>query len=1263
MISMKKVFSILLIFLLYTATNTGFALAKKELRSPDPSWFEKEVNRFKSYPHLDMAYRLIKKQEHEKAIAELEKYLKITPGDLNARLLLMYEYYNTKKYSEAISQANIILEKEPHNTKALICRAFCYDKLGQANRALDDFQKAIASARDESSRSVALKHSAFILAKQNKYEKLLKFLENLPEKQKNKDLFLLQAEALAKTGDRKAAITILYELSKKHPRDSQLLKKLAIIANSLGESKTAIEWIRKSISLNPHPESKLILANFLVQQKREKEALEVLNSIKWPADTRELSFEIAAKKGNIAFKLGDLKTAELSYRQALRVKADVTIYRKLANTLEKEKKPEEAETILLKAANLSGDARDWLALGYIQASLGKYHESITSLERAIRHGLPGAEKTNAFISMGYAWIKLGKLPEAEKAFKNALRINPEDYHANRALGELYLKLEKPQLAERFLEKAARLHKNMSTQQSLAVALEKQKKYRDALEALLQIEKSTRKGNPQLLAQIATLYSKSGNHKMAARYFLKAFDASKRTDYELLFKAAMSNLESNNLASAISLMKKYVEKSGASGEQLGLAHSRLAIMYLKKGNSREAIRHFKKALALNVSANKAASIHLQLGFLYLRLDEPSKAVSHFSKVLDQRSLGNEMRLKALLGMATSQVRTQNFSSAERQLRKALVLARNRKDRTLILRQLVAIKLKEQKYAEARHYLALLLTKRGGSWIDRLNFGYALEGLGQHQEAIDEFFRAYRMRKSPEILLAVANSYYSLKKPGIALHYLREAELSYNELKSEKQFVLFEQLGYLALQEGSLSEAEKALRKALSLKDSANARLYLGIVEAKKGAPEKAIQILTRGNWKDFTGEKQVLRKKTLAKCYSQIGEFEKSRALWEEVAGLTPDAEAWFQLGKVNSQIGDHHQALQDFQKAVQLDRNSIYLSAYGHELHRNGRLTEAIEVFKESLLKDPDQIRLYPDLAYLYMQTYQNDDAVKQFKHAIDYLPLNCFVDPDCQTEVKTKREKYRREITAITKKFSLTAWDAFVAGDTGTVKKGSLGGGDQIVARGTMGFEASWVVPKIGFRDYKVLEAIARTTVNLEEDSLDPDTDSWQGAVGFRYKPFKRLKFKVGMERLFSLGDDSEDNWLVRGLYDWSNGYELNPVKTDWNYSYLYSEIDYYFPHRDRMLWYGELRQGWSFKVLPKLVLTPHLIVDGIWYTPDRDDSSFVEGGIGISGKYFWGGTSYLTDHHSIELLTYYKRGELTAGGVDDRKISGFFATLIISY
>ena len=52
------------------------------------SWLKREIRRFRSFAHLDRAYRLMQAGQLAEARKELEKYLTIDPQDLDARYTL-----------------------------------------------------------------------------------------------------------------------------------------------------------------------------------------------------------------------------------------------------------------------------------------------------------------------------------------------------------------------------------------------------------------------------------------------------------------------------------------------------------------------------------------------------------------------------------------------------------------------------------------------------------------------------------------------------------------------------------------------------------------------------------------------------------------------------------------------------------------------------------------------------------------------------------------------------------------------------------------------------------------------------------------------------------------------------------------------------------------------------------------------------------------------------------------------------------------------
>ena len=59
----------------------------------------------------------------------------------------------------------------------------------------------------------------------------------------------------------------------------------------------------------------------------------------------------------------------------------------------------------------------------------------------------------------------------------------------------------------------------------------------------------------------------------------------------------------------------------------------------------------------------------------------------------------------------------------------------------------------------------------------------------------------------------------------------------------------------------------------------------------------------------------------------------------------------------------------------------------------------------------------------------------------------------------------------------------------------------------------------------------------NFEPNGVRLNRDTYQGTVGGVYKPFKSQNVNLRLERLFRIGDLSENNWLAR--VGWSYDYQ----------------------------------------------------------------------------------------------------------------------------
>jgi hypothetical protein len=211
-----------------------------------------------------------------------------------------------------------------------------------------------------------------------------------------------------------------------------------------------------------------------------------------------------------------------------------------------------------------------------------------------------------------------------------------------------------------------------------------------------------------------------------------------------------------------------------------------------------------------------------------------------------------------------------------------------------------------------------------------------------------------------------------------------------------------------------------------------------------------------------------------------------------------------------------------------------------------------------------------------------------------------------------------------------------------------------------------AWIPPFIGLRDDRILQVIGRVSASLDQNnSFSFDEKSWQGAVGLRYKPFQSQNLSVGVERLFHIGRNAEDNWLFRAMYSWADGLDLKPGKSFWNYSFIYGEYDYFAAYNVRSTVYGEARQGITFNLQDKWLVSPHVVGDFRLVEPDRDQDSLAEMGAGVSLRYLLPAYDYEVSRSSIEFLLQYKYGTLFHSLSNDKNnnISSVFLTTIITF
>ncbi len=170
-----------------------------------------------------------------------------------------------------------------------------------------------------------------------------------------------------------------------------------------------------------------------------------------------------------------------------------------------------------------------------------------------------------------------------------------------------------------------------------------------------------------------------------------------------------------------------------------------------------------------------------------------------------------------------------------------------------------------------------------------------------------------------------------------------------------------------------------------------------------------------------------------------------------------------------------------------------------------------------------------------------------------------------------------------------------------------------------------AWRPPVIGYQNGRVFEVIARAQWLNQRYSFRPDPDTYQTIIGLRFKPFMTQNLKIGLERFFKGGSITEDNWLGRVLWSFTRGNDFLPLYDFYSgepidkepYISLYLEGGRFFEKEKTILFYGDGRLGYTFRLDPNLILSPfaYSIGSGNWNS--QTSAVAIEAGLGASLKW----------------------------------------------
>ncbi len=1152
---------------------------KKVEPSKGRGFIKDEIKKYRSFPHLERAYRLQRERQLHEARKEFEAYLVLAPDDIRTRVSYLLLLEKLALHNEVIAQADLILRRWPTFVPAYFFKGLAFQRLENADLAFAVFSSA-AAVKDikKADRIFALSMAADLALSGKNFDNAGRMLQALTEIEKKHDFFM-------KAG-------VVFEKS------SHLKEAMKAFSESQKSATSPAEKVAASLAL-----------------------------------------------AEVAKKLHNMEQAKQAYEMVIENdNNNLSALRGLAFIAYQGGRYDEAEKwmTLVKPSGLNQDDREFLANLHLKRR--NYAAAIQELKVLVEQ--QGKKVTVATLTiLAQAYESAGMLRESAEIYKLLLVKTPKNGDMLLRYANLLIRMEKFDQAGTVLEKTLFLRlsdlQKTLVQRNLALVYEKAGSYEKAADAMEKSLGSQTKPGGGSLVRRALLLGRAGKSDDALQLLDRALadpalpDDLKRVAYKersvILEKAGQTAL------AATELEKAYQPVSNADSETL----IRLAVLLNKAGKPEEALRYLDLALSVTSLKNDQKRVALrEKGLILEKTGNWNEAIQAYESVV---SLGDSS--PGIFLILANLYRFAENPETDGRYRSYLQKIVEHPDATTAEKcsaedSFGIYSFNKGNIQEATDHLATALKLCGENWPRHYYLGLSHYRSQQWELALQQFLLADRQKKDPASILGIALCHKELGRPGAAVEYLLSALEKPSKPSPPQLKQIYDTLGHLYAEEYAYDKAADAFSRSLALAPDHMVLLNLANVyyldnktdEAWKAlnaiAPDKLLSADISGYYDLKSG---LLQK---------LGKNEDALALMEKTWKLQPKPSRSYALGILYQRTGQQQKAIDSFQDAYEKEpQQDDYALSLGYAYVAAGRFDDAIRIFELVAARTRESQKVLEELGYLHIKIGKNEKAVEWFKKTLDASPLMPQGASDETARLEKDAHRIRSEISKLTKTTSLALYAAY---RTGKSPNSLLGSGQQISGElsGQLGFEASYRPPVIGFRNDRILELFGRVFGSLKPDTLNYKDDSTQAGIGLRYKFLQSENLWISGEQLIKIGKNAQDDWLFRLLYSRGKGFEPLPLVQNQDYYLVYGEIDEYV-RSATVAASVEVRKGRAFTFLSNYMLTPHLVMDAHWQSPFNAGGNFLEGGAGISLKYFFNNTRYENYRSVIDFSINFKHGK----------------------
>ncbi|TFH15775.1 MAG: tetratricopeptide repeat protein [Lentisphaerales bacterium] len=519
--------------------------------------------------------------------------------------------------------------------------------------------------------------------------------------------------------------------------------------------------------------------------------------------------------------------------------------------------------------------------------------------------------------------------------------------------------------------------------------------------------------------------------------------------------------------------------------------------------------------------------------------------------------------------------------------------------------------------------------------------AEQAAGEYGAAIDSLLAQSTLDRQSQFLLSFCWS--RVNQPGLALYHLNKvADLE--TLGLADRYTLYSNRGYLYFEHGCYNAAYRDFGAALALRESdtlelarAKSLLLLGRIQEAERAALPLVERL------DGQPELKAQALEVLGECSLAVNDYSNAANQFEQ--SMAADANALHLLYRraiARYKDGHINEAEQDMLRHIEeeLPVSGVMWGDYAFVEGQLKKYDEGIRAASNATAIYRCDISAFQEMAYQQMKDCRNTDARESFASAIDlYTATLPYLKGDDAAKYAQEQRDARLEYSRLDK-----TWGAEVYMTRIDIEEpiASVAETAAPVLVPQVGAIVTCRPPTVGFRNGKEFDVFVRALANLEDNSFGFDKETLQGGLGIAWKPFASVNYRTSLEKLFKIGDNSEDNWLWRHMASIDYGETRPKDENVWLFARGYGEAGFYLDDTRRWIYYFEGRIGPSFAAVDNVVLTvPRLIGIKRWQSNDQDGiGTYDMLGVGANLRIREGEKRYVAERWYLDIFAQYVYG-----------------------